>query len=160
MHTLPHCVPEIPLEHRCSSHNPHLFLTTHKHGQGISVWAAVQKSCLGHPERKNKHRKARHPSSDKKQTFLWGCKEQKLAGRASVGEHEYRTISQLINTIKFPFGALQVLVSRAGVTKAHLFDQQISTEGPCVPRQRLRCLGVNQWGEDKDWGLPCRGHSA
>lgn len=77
-----------------------------------------------------------------------------------MGEHEYRTISQLINTIKFPFGALQVLVSRAGVTKAHLFDQQISTEGPCVPRQRLRCLGVNQWGEDKDWGLPCRGHSA
>ena len=77
-----------------------------------------------------------------------------------MGEYEYRAVSQLINTNEFPFGVLQVLVSRAGVTKVHLFDQQISTEGPCVPRQCSRCLGVNQWGEDKDWGLPGCGHGA
>lgn len=68
-------------------------------------------------------------------------------------------LSSLTQT-SFLLGVLQVLVSRAGVTKVHLFDQQISTEGPCVPRQCSRCLGVNQWGEDKDWGLPCCGHGA
>lgn len=77
-----------------------------------------------------------------------------------MGEYECKAISQLINTDEPPFGVFHVLVFRAGVTKVHLFDEQISTEGPCVPRQCSRCLGVNQWGEDKDWGLPCWGHGA
>ena len=124
----------------------------------MSVWVAVQESRLGHPERKNTHEKARTSLLWQKQTSPWACKEQKIAGRG-VGECEHRAVSQLTHRNESPLGCFQ-LGFRAAITKVHLFVQEIFTEGPCVPRQCSRCLGVNQWGEDQDWGLPWWGHSA